>query len=127
MQTTAVEQPISKPLSFPHHLTGMGVVALVNPLIYYSHNPTRAWLETWLSPLALALAAYGLYALLPNPRAKSAWPKGFLVLAWLLLSLSVASPWINPPRSNPYATQAKQPAPIPAITSLGAAAEDSEW
>ena len=93
MQTTTAAQATPKPLIFARHLIGMGIVALANPLIYYSNNPTRAWLETWLHPVAFALVAFGLYALFLTKRAKQAWPKSFFILAWVLLAL--LSPWVN--------------------------------
>lgn len=99
MQTTTAAQATPRPLIFARHLIGMGIVALANPLIYYSEQPAFRWLETWATPLLLALGAYGLYALLLTKRAKTAWPKSFFILAWVLLALLVAGPWINKPRS----------------------------
>ena len=99
MQTTTATQATPRPLIFARHLIGMGIVALANPLIYYSDQPAFRWLETWATPIVLALVAYGLYALFLTQRAKAGWPKSFFILAWVLLTLLVAGPWINKPRS----------------------------
>lgn len=77
MQTTTATQATPRPLIFTRHLIGMGIVALANPLIYYSEQPAFRWLETWATPIVLALVAYGLYALFLTQRAKAAWPKSF--------------------------------------------------
>jgi len=127
MHTTAVDQAIPKPLLIPHHLIGMSLAALANPLIYYHHNPIRAWLGTLLPPLVLALGAYGLYALLLSKRAKNASPKSFFIVAWALLIPLIVNPWVNPPRSNPYATQARRSAQVPTIPSPLTEIEESEW
>lgn len=130
MQTTTTAPATSQPLVFARHLIGMGIVALANPLIYYSDNPTRAWLETWLHPIAFALIAFGLYTLFLTKRAKQAWPKSFFILAWVLLALLVAGPWINHSRTSapPAESQVRTPAPVTAPTATPATVDDDkEW
>ncbi|UBQ43421.1 hypothetical protein [Comamonas thiooxydans] len=140
MQTTTATQATPRPLLFARHLMGMGIVALANPLIYYSDQPTFRWLETWATPIVLALVAYGLYALFLTQRAKAAWPKSFFILAWVLLTMLVAGPWIDKFRSAPNMAQAHQPAPAtqydPAAarpaskvdnTKPSATGEEQEW
>ncbi|NIF82791.1 hypothetical protein F3J24_04620 [Comamonas sp. Tr-654] len=140
MQTTMVTQVTSKPLIFARHLIGMGIVALANPLIYYSDQPAFRWLETWATPIVLALVAYGLYALFLTQRAKAAWPKSFFILAWVLLTMLVAGPWIDKFRSSQDVAQARQSASAaqvaPATTrpasqadsaNQSATSEDKEW
>lgn len=140
MQTTTAAQATPKPLIFARHLIGMGVVALANPLIYYSDQPAFRWLETWATPVVLALVAYGLYALFLTQRAKAAWPKSFFILAWVLLTMLVAGPWIDKFRSTQDVAQAHQPAPATrldpstarpasevAITKQSATGEEQEW
>lgn len=124
MQTTTAAQATPRPLIFARHLIGMGIVALANPLIYYSDQPAFRWLETWATPLVLALVAYGLYALFLTQRAKAAWPKSFFILAWVLLALLVAGPWINM-SSHRVSTAQIQPAPTNAKQSTEG--EDKEW
>lgn len=124
MQTTTATQATPRPLIFARHLIGMGIVALANPLIYYSDQPAFRWLETWATPILLALVAYGLYALFLTKRAKAAWPKSFFILAWVLLALLVAGPWINT-SSQRASTAQMQPAPTNAKQST--TAEDKEW
>lgn len=124
MQTTTAAQATPKPLLFACHLLGMGIVALANPRIYSSDDSVRAWLETWLFPIAIALVAYGLYALLVTKLAKQAWPKSFFILAWVLLAL--LSPWINTHRSNAIAAQDQVHAQAPANATHSAAGEDKE-
>lgn len=124
MQTTTGAQVAPKPLLFARHLLGMGIVALANPRIYSSDDPVRAWLETWLPPIAFALVAYGLYALFLTKRAKQAWPKSFFILAWVLLAL--LSPWVNTHRSNANTDQVQQPAQAPKNLKQSAAVEHKE-
>ncbi|NIF82790.1 hypothetical protein F3J24_04615 [Comamonas sp. Tr-654] len=112
MQTTTAAQAKPKSLWFALHLIGMGIVSLANPRIYSSDDPVRAWLETWLFPIAIALAAYGLYALLLTKRAKQAWPKSFFILAWVLLAL--LSPWVSTLRTSANTAQVQQPLQAPA-------------
>lgn len=71
-------------------------------------------------PIALALVAYGLYALFLTQRAKSAWPKSFFILAWVLLGLVVVGPWVNAPRARQGATQAHNSAQAPTSTQNNA-------
>lgn len=124
MQTTTTAQATPKPLLFARHLIGMGIVALANPLIYYSEQPAFRWLETWATPIVLALVAYGLYALFLTKRAKQGWPKSFFILAWVLLALLVAGPWINKPRQNVSTAQTQQ---APTNAQQSTASEDKEW
>lgn len=124
MQATAAAQATPKPLLFARHLIGMGIVALANPRIYSSDAPVRAWLETWLLPIAIALVAYGLYALLLTKRAKQAWPKSFFILAWVLLAL--LSPWVNMHRSNANMAQDQVPAHAPANVKQSTAGAHKE-
>lgn len=117
MQTTTAAQATPRPLIFARHLIGMGIVALANPLIYYSDQPAFRWLETWATPLVLALVAYGLYALFLTQRAKKAWPNSFFILAWILLALLVAGPWINTARNTQSSAHIQRPAQEPAPTA----------
>ena len=140
MQTTTDAQATPRPLIFARHLIGMGIVALANPLIYYSDQPAFRWLETWATPIVLALVAYGLYALFLTQRAKAAWPKSFFILAWVLLTMLVAGPCLDKFRSNQNVAQAHQSAPATqfepstartsgeaANTKQSAAGEEQEW
>jgi len=124
MQTTTAAQATPRPLIFARHLIGMGIVALANPRIYSSDDLVRAWLETWLIPIAFALAAFGLYALLLTKRAKQAWPKSFFILAWVLLAL--LSPWVNTHRSNTSTAQDQLPTQAPANAKQGTAGGHNE-
>lgn len=124
MQTTTAAQATPRPLIFARHLIGMGIAALANPRIYSSDDPERAWLETWLLPIAIALVAYGLYAVLLTKRAKQAWPKSFFILAWVLLAL--LSPWVNAHRSNPNTAQDQVSAQAPTHVKQSTAGEHKE-
>lgn len=119
MQTATAAQATPKPLLFARHLVGMGIVALANPRIYSSDDPVSTWLETWLAPIAFALVAFGLYALLLRKRAKQAWPKSFFILAWVLLAL--LSPWVNTHRSNANTAQDQVPTQAPENAKQGTA------
>lgn len=140
MQTTTAAQATPRPILFARHLISMGILALANPLIYYSDQPAFRWLETWATPIVLALVAYGLYALFLTQRAKAAWPKSFFILAWVLLSMLVAGPWIDKFRSSQDVAQARQSASAAQVapatvrpasqansTNQSPTSEDKEW
>ncbi|WP_315128079.1 hypothetical protein [Comamonas antarctica] len=106
----AVEtSPTPRALIFSRHIIGMAIVALANPLIYYSNEPVIGWLSTWLVPLAMAGAAFALYAIFFTKHAKGAWPTRFFVLAWIFVVLAVAGPWINNSRSHQKVGQTLPP------------------
>lgn len=83
------------------HIVGMALFALVNPLIYHHPEPVAWWLGLWAGGVALALAFYGLYALFFTAKAKAAWPKSFIMLAWVLVALMTLEPYISMLNSKP--------------------------
>ena len=93
--TSAATSATPKPLIFARQIAGMAILALANPLVWYSHEPVVRWLESWCVPVLIALAVFGLYALFFTKRAKQAWPGRFFMLAWVLVVLTAARPWIN--------------------------------
>lgn len=111
MNTITTTQP-SGTLVSARHVVCMAVVALGNPLIYFDGKPIEAWLMTWLSPVLLAGLIYGLFLLFFTARAKAAWPRSFLMLAWLLTAASVIVPWLE--RNEKPAPQVAQPAAVEA-------------
>ncbi|WP_314972831.1 hypothetical protein [Comamonas testosteroni] len=108
MQTTTAAQATPRPLIFTRHLIGMGIVALANPLIYYDRQPIGMWFITYLGPIVLALAAYGLYAVFLTERAKRGWPNSFFMLSWVILGLFILGQWsdYNSIRTQKPAAQA---------------------
>jgi len=92
--TTAAATPTSA-LHHARQVAGMAILALANPLVWYSQAPVLQWAVTWIVPLLIALVAFGLFALFFTKRAKQAWPGRFYMLAWILLALTLAGPWIN--------------------------------
>lgn len=92
--TTAVATPTSA-LHHARQIAGMAILALANPLVWYSQAPVLQWAVTWIVPLLIALVAFGLFALFFTKRAKQAWPGRFYMLCWILLVLVLAGPWIN--------------------------------
>lgn len=90
------------------NLLGMGIVALCNPLIYYSQSPVVDWMATIVSALAVAGIAYGLLALISKEKARKNWPAGFFKICWVVLALLVAEPWIS---------KMKSPSSVPATAS----------
>ena len=93
--TSAATSATPKPLIFARQIAGMAILALANPLVWYSNEPVLRWLESWCVPVLIALAAFGLYALFFTKRAKQAWPGRFFMLAWVLVVLATAGPWIS--------------------------------
>lgn len=71
----------STSLIFICQIVGMSILALANPLVWYSHEPVLRWLEAWDVPVLIALAAFGLYGLFFTKRAKQAWPGRIVLLA----------------------------------------------
>ena len=94
--TAITSQPTPVGVLFGRHAIGIAVVALVNPAIWRSSDMLAVWIATWVLPVGLALALYGLYALFFTARAKAAWPKSFFVLAWVLLALSLLGNYQGP-------------------------------
>lgn len=112
MEATATPQP----LRFARHIVGMMMLAAANPLIYYGRDRLIDWAMTWITPLLIAGAAFGLYALFFTKRAKAAWPRSFFMLAWVLLALVVAEPYLETlnqkqAAQQPTAQQGKPVAP----------------
>jgi hypothetical protein len=91
----AAEKQTPSALIFARHIVGMALVALANPLIWYSNDAVEFWVGTWVGPLVVAGAFFGLYWLFLTQRAKMTWPGRFFMLAWVLLALSLAGPWVN--------------------------------
>lgn len=107
--TSRAETPPA--LLFGRHIVGMALVALLNPLIYYSNEPVAKWFSIWAGAIAFALACFGLYALFFTARAKEAWPKSFFTLAWVFVVLITMEPYINGfnKRQSAVATPQQQP------------------
>lgn len=80
-------------LLYGRHIVGMALFALLNPLIYYDSQPIIAWLTGWAVALVVAAILFGAYALFFTERAKSAWPGGVFMLAWVLVVLVVIGNW----------------------------------
>ena len=93
--TSAATSATPKPLIFARQIAGMAILALANPLVWYSNEPVLRWFESWVVPVLIALAVFGLYALFFTKRAKQAWPGRFFMLAWVLVVLTTAGPWIG--------------------------------
>lgn len=114
MSTAAATQP-STPLRFGRHIVGMMILALASPYVWYGSERTMTWAMTWamtwLVPVGMALAAFGLFALFFTSRAKAAWPGRFFMLAWVLLALVVAAPYLETFNRSQAVKHAEQPAP----------------
>jgi hypothetical protein len=82
-------------IRFARHIAGMAIVAAANPLIYFSSDKFSMWAFTWITPLVFAAVVYALYALFFTQRAKLAWPRSFFILAWVILLLAVAGPYLD--------------------------------
>ena len=93
--TSAATSATPKPLIFARQIAGMAILALANPLVWYSNEPVLRWIGSWGVPVLIALAVFGLYALFFAKRAKQAWPGRFFLLAWVLVALATVGPWIN--------------------------------
>ena len=90
--TSAATSATPKPLIFARQIAGMAILALANPLVWYSNEPVLRWIGSWGVPVLIALAVFGLYALFFAKRAKQAWPGRFFLLAWVLVALATVGP-----------------------------------
>nr|WP_182312315.1 hypothetical protein [Comamonas testosteroni] len=104
MQQEAAE-PTSQTIIFARHIVGMAILALASPLIYYSSEPVAYWLASWLAPVVISAVVFGLYALFFTQHAKRSWPRSFFTLAWILVALCAAGPWISTLRERQTASQ----------------------
>ena len=60
MQTATAKAQTPKPLIFARQIAGMAILALANPLVWYSNEPVLRWFESWVVPVLIALAVFGL-------------------------------------------------------------------
>lgn len=104
MQQEAAE-PTSQTIIFARHIVGMAILALASPLIYHSSEPVAYWLASWLAPVAISAVVFGLYALFFTRHAKRSWPSSFFTLAWILVALCAAGPWLSTLRERQAASQ----------------------
>lgn len=104
MEATTTPQP----LRFARHIVGMAILALASPYVWHDSQPFMTWTMTWLVPIGMALVVFGLYALFFTKRAKAAWPGRFFMLAWVLVALGVASPYLTT-FNQKLASQAEPP------------------
>lgn len=142
MTSAAQDQP-TMPLRLARHAVGMMILAAANPLIYYSDGKLLTWAATWSVPLVFAAVVFALYALFLTKRAKAAWPKSFFMLAWVLLALSVAGPYLEKfnqkaattPEAQTSLPRATEPARylteeelgFPPVPDVPSASKDDEW
>ena len=124
MTSAAQDQP-TMPLRLARHAVGMMILAAANPLIYYSDGKLLTWAATWSVPLVFAAVVFALYALFLTKRAKAAWPKSFFMLAWVLLALSVAGPYIE--KFNQKTATTPEPQATPAIQPAKPRSEIDEF
>jgi hypothetical protein len=101
----------SQVIIFARHIVGMSILALASPLVCYSSEPVSYWLAGWLAPLAISTAALGLYALFFTRHAKHSWRQSFFTLAWVLVALSAAAPWVSTLRERQAASQSASASP----------------
>lgn len=120
------QQPSSKHLQFARHLVGMMILALASPYIHYSQQPIATWFGTWTAPLIISALAYGLYALFFTSRAKAAWPRNFLILAWTCVVLTVASPYIEQLANRQPSALATQQNALPPQSAASSSAQAEE-
>lgn len=113
--SSAMQLQTNTLLRLARHAVGMMILALASPYIHYSEQPITTWIGTWAAPLIIAMLAYGLFTLFFTKKAKAAWPKSFLILAWACLALTVASPYIDQ-LSKQHQAQRPQELPAPAAT-----------
>lgn len=107
-----MEKTTPQTLRFARHVVGMAIVALANPLIYFSSENVAAWAATWIMPILFAAALFGLYALFFTQRAKAAWPRSFFILAWVILLLVLAGPYLEKFNRRVHTSQTNSQPPL---------------
>ena len=121
-----VAEPTSQTIIFARHIVGMAILALASPLIYHSSEPVTYWFASWLAPVAISAAVFGLYALFFTRHAKRSWPRSFFTLAWILVALSTAGPWISTLKERQAASQSAADLPQPSSSSMAADSQKSD-
>lgn len=116
MQQEATEST-SKTIIFARHIVGMAILALASPLIYHSSEPVGYWFASWMAPVAISAAVFGMYALFFTRHAKRSWPHSFFTLAWILVALSTAGPWMSKLRENRAAARSESSLPLATSSS----------
>ena len=71
------------------------VFALAHPAIFADRQPVLAWVSAWAIPMAFALSACALHGALRQGRSPAAWPGRFAAVAWVMMVLSMAGPWME--------------------------------
>lgn len=71
------------------------IFALAHPAIFADRQPVLAWVSAWAIPMAFALSACALHGALRQGRSPAAWPGRFAAVAWVMMVLSMAGPWME--------------------------------
>lgn len=81
------------PLWLGRHVVGAGLLALLNPLIYFETNPASFWGTIMMMIIAAAGVVTAVFALFFTSRARSAWPKVLVIVLWALTALWTLGGW----------------------------------
>ncbi len=111
MGNVAGEQP-SPALRLGRHTVGIMIAALANPMIYFDTQKVLVWLATWGPVLIATAVIYGLLTLFLTRRARAAWPRGAITLAWVLLLLLLVGNWMNYREAKSHTSSTGADAPI---------------
>ena len=129
LETAPAAQP-GAGLRIARNAVGMALVALANPMVWHDRQPVILWAATWLVPAIAAAAVFALLALFFTKRARAAWPRGAILIAWVLLALVLAGYWMTylGARRAPEAGGSQVPAAAVQTPSQGKPAEeDGPW
>lgn len=102
-------QGIPVSIRLARHIAAMGLVALANPLIYYSQSPAYAWSVPFAGAIAFAVVAVMAWTLIAPHRIKQIWMGVFTNVAWVALALMMFASWQDsrpPAYQTPTAQQA---------------------
>lgn len=96
-------------LVLARHVVLMAAVSALNPLVWHSNQAFSFWGSTFAGSLVVAGVIYAVLSLFLTKKAKSSWPKGFLLIAWFFVAVQVITPWteINAAKT-PLQSQAQQ-------------------
>lgn len=91
--TDTTKQATLSPLWLGRHAVGVGLLALVNPLIHFETNPAFVWGMTMLMIIAAAIVATAVFALFFTSKARSAWQRVLVIVLWVLTALWTLGGW----------------------------------
>jgi len=90
MNTT---RPLSLPLRLTRHFVALFLVSFLNPFTLNNIEPLISAFYIFAGTTIWTAIFFGLYFLFFTEKAKKSWPRGFIVTAWLFITLVMIGYW----------------------------------